>query len=439
MLSMTSLKVTAGGRLEAETGFFRKDAKNRMASEGFCLADKGSRLRLLDSRYRYVLALYSLDFHPKYLHTYDYAPEQIWGTYQGSIKEEDYLDGEYVFKERCYFRVMLRRVDGENLTEEEAQSIGEILEFSSPGTPESPKIFIEEVERVAKEVAEIREPGDLLLFLLTDTHVVINGTWQDTVANLQALHKKVGADGLIHLGDLTDGTVSRDLTRHYVDSMLADMESLQIPVHIVLGNHDANYFHSNPEEMSLHEQSALYQRGAAAYKKDKDKTYYHVDCKDKKLRMIFLSAYQNDARPRYGFDLAQIEWVRKTLSSTPEDWRVLVFSHDAPLAQLDPWSEKIRGGNLLARALNGSSAKILAFIHGHAHADYIYRGKETVFPIISLGCAKCEDMAERKVEGSFTPQRELGKSSQELWDLLLVKPSGKLYFLRFGAGKSRII
>ena len=40
---------------------------------------------------------------------------------------------------------------------------------------------------------------------------------------------------------------------------------------------------------------------------------------------------------------------------------------------------------------------------------------------------------------TFTPPRVLGEVSQELWDVLLVKESGKLHFVRFGAGNDRDI
>ena len=456
------LLFVASATLEPGTGFFRQRVTNRLATEDFYLADKGSSLELKDSRYRFAVATYSLDFDAKYLHTYDYAPEQIWGTYRGDLREAAYSAAPYIFRERCYFRVAVRREDGESITAEEAAVLGSTLLFTSTAEPRPPKVFEAEVERAAARIGKLREPGDLALALLTDTHMTVNGTWQDTAANLLALHRKVQLNGIIHLGDLTDGTVSRRLTSFYVKSMLQDMGRLQVPVHIVPGNHDANYFHGNPEVMPLHEQAALYQGHLCppppggggpskmvvggvplptyGHKPDPDKTYYYLDWHAKKLRGIFLSAYQNEARPRYGFDLTQIAWVRDTLGTVPQGWQVLVFAHDAPLPELDPWSEEIRNGKLLMQALDNGEPRIMAYIHGHAHADFTYqwRGKKH-FPIIAIGCAKCEDMAERKVEGSHTPARVLGEASQELWDILLIKQDASLHFIRFGAGQDRVI
>ena len=440
MPQLIPLLFTACATLQPETGFFQFNVPNRLATEGFYLADDGSSLELMDTRYRFAVATYSLEFPEKYLHTYDYAPEQIWGTYRGNLREDAYCKNKYIFKESCYFRVAARRVDRENITIEEAAGLSSTLIFSSTAEKRQPRVFEQEVESAAHRINTLREPGDLVLAILTDTHMTVNGTWQDTAANLLALQQKARLDGLVHLGDLTDGTVSRQLTCRYVQSMLQDMHKLEVPVHIVLGNHDANYFHGNRDVFSLHEQAALYQTGAEQWKQDRDKTYYYADCPQQKLRCLFLSAYDNEARPRYGFDLTQIAWVRETLKGTPESWRILLFSHDAPLPELDPWSEEIRNGALLLKALDNSKAQILACIHGHAHADLVHRwqGKKS-FPIISIGCAKCEDMSERKVEGSFTPARVLGEASQELWDILIIKDNGKLHFVRFGAGRYRSV
>ncbi len=436
----TKLEAAAGFGLNPENGCLERNQPRLMSTEGFYPADKGTRLHLLDKRYRYAVACYSLEWSDRYIHTYDYAPEQIWGTYDGLSLQGGFREEDYTFTRRCYFRLCLKRADGEAVIEAETKDIVRIIEYT-PNVPEStPNVFPEEVQRVADTVHKLREDGDLVLALLTDTHATVNGTWQDTAANLQALQQKVQFSGAIHLGDMTDGTVSKAMTRFYVGAMLKDLQKLKVPVHIVLGNHDANYFHGNPEVMPLHEQAAIYQGGAARWKQDGDKTYYYVDEPQHNLRCLYLSAYDNEARPRYGFDLTQIAWVREVLKTVPTDWRVLIFAHDAPLPELDPWSEEIRNGTLMMQALDNSRAQILAYIHGHAHADFTYwwQGKKA-FPIIAIGCAKCEDMAERKVDGSFTPPRVLGEVSQELWDVLLVKESGKLHFVRFGAGNDRDI
>lgn len=52
---------------------------------------------------------------------------------------------------------------------------------------------------------------------ITQTHCVVNGTWEDTIANMQVVcdklaYSQITLDGMIHLGDMTDGMVSRQVT-----------------------------------------------------------------------------------------------------------------------------------------------------------------------------------------------------------------------------------
>ena len=81
---------------------------------------------------------------------------------------------------------------------------------------------------------------------------------------------------------------------------------------------------------------------------------------------------------------------------------------------------------------------ILGFIHGHNHAEQL--NTELGFSIISIGCTKCEDFKDRKPEGSYTYDRQMRTATQDLWDVLIVKPKeNKLEFIRFGAGEDRTV
>ena len=415
-------QVKAGTTIYASTGRFGLNQPDRMSSEQFYLADAGSRIRLLDKTYFFNVATYTLEFDARYLHTYDYAPEESWTTYAQDLDGDTYRQEDYVFEDCRYFRICLKRVDGRAFTVAEAQRINDILEYCSNAQPDTQRaVFQPEVIRAAQEVQKLREQDDLVFAVLTDTHRTVNGTWAATAANLQAVQQAVGLDAVLHLGDLTDGIVSRELTMYYVQAMLRDMQQTGVPVHVVLGNHDANYFQGNPDVMPLDEQVRLYQKQSEDSKQEKALPYYFIDYPEKRLRIILLSAYENDAEPRYGFDLPQIDWLQKVLCQTPAGYKLLLFAHDAPLAELDFWSEVIRNGDRLMQVLEAHQQKqgnILGYIHGHTHADAVCC--KHAFPIISIGCAKCEDMMEKKPPESLTEKRRLGTISQELWDILLV-------------------
>lgn len=436
------LHVTAGTTIYASTGRFGRNQPDRMSSESFYLADRGSRITLLDDRYLFNVATYALTFDEKYLHTYDYEPEESWTTYTHDLNGDTYRQCEYIFGGRCYFRICLKRADGKDFTEKEAEDIDRILLYESDAEEDTQReLFRPEVKRVAGAIAANREPDDLVFAVLTDTHRTENGIWATTAANLAELQGLVPLDAVIHMGDMTDGLVSRELTGRYIRGMLDDLRRPGAPVFIMLGNHDSNYFHDNPDVMTVDEQVALYHSGMNCVKEEPSLPYYYVDYSAARLRTVFLNAYDNDAVPRYGFDAPQIEWLGRVLNSTPKNYTILVFAHDAPLAELDFWSDTIRGGDELMRVCEGhqkSVGNILAYIHGHTHADYIYT--ERAFPIASIGCAKCEDMTDKKPPGSVTQPRRLGTVSQELWDVLIVKPQKwRIECIRFGAGENRQI
>jgi len=432
------LKVKAGMTIYASTGRNGKKQPDRMATELFYLAQKGCYLELLDRNYLFNVATYSLDFDDKYLYTYNYEPEESWTTYAGDLSGNTYQQEKYIFKDKRYFRICLKRVDGEAFAVEEEENIENILRYIS-SVEENEKIpslaFADEISDTVKKIQELQTEDALLLAILTDTHYTVNGTWDDTAANILAVHQKMPFHSLVHLGDLTDGMLSKNVLESYTRIIQADLAKLNIPVHMVLGNHDANYFAGNKEILSLAEQANLY------LKKTGKQTYYYIDDEKRGIRCFFLSSYDNDEELRYGFDLGQIAWLKRCLAQTPSAYHILVFSHDAPLARLDYWSNEIRNGELLMEVLEchqKNSENILGFIHGHTHADFVYR--ERSIPIISIGCAKCEGMQEKKPEGAVTPQRRIGEASQDLWDVLIVKPKEKaLHFIRFGAGQDRAI
>jgi len=431
------LQVKAGTTIYASTGRNGRNQPDRMSSELFYLAEKGSNLQLLDKKYLFNVATYTMDFDPKYLNTYAYEPEQSWTTYAGDLSGDTYRQTDYIFTDKKYFRVCLKRIDGDAFSIEEEENINQILRYMSTveKTEEPSFVFSAEIQNTVKKIQNLRTSESIVFAVLTDTHYTINGTWRDTAANLLAVHQKARFDSVIHLGDLTDGLLSKEVLKTYTERIYTDLRKLQIPIRIALGNHDANYFAGNKEVLSLQEQAELYLRRATK------QTYYYTDDEKASVRSVFLSSYDNGEPFRYGFDLGQISWLKRILAATSPDCHILIFSHDAPLARLDYWSEEIRNGELLMSVLEEHQKKyknIFAYVHGHTHADYIYTERRV--PILSIGCAKCEDMQEKKPEGAKTELREMGTVSQDLWDILLIKPKERiLHLVRFGAGKDRML
>ena len=308
------------------------------------------------------------------------------------------------------------------------------------------RLFREELEETVRTVQAQQTDETLNFLVMTDNHYTVNGTWEDTASNLRRVTEELRAegvelDGFIHLGDATDGMVPGEVTRDYVGAMQEDIAALEMPFYYVLGNHDSNYFRGNPDRFSGEQMRELYLPG-------RERNYYEQDLESRRLRMFFLDSFDPGENVRYGFSDQELDWLEGRLEQTPPDWHVLVYSHVPPTPRLHYWSKEIRGSRRLlrilkryqirTRELTGGEGNLLGFIHGHNHADQT--DYEEGFPIISVGCGKCEYFEDKKPSGSVTWERERDSVSQELWDVLVVSVKNEtLDFVRFGAGENRHI
>lgn len=440
------IDVTAGFRTALADGCLIPDSPYHMATEFFYSVSKGDYIECIHKDYLFAVATFSTEREDKYLYTYDYKADSAWLTYRQDLTPDSYSRDTYVFKEDGYCRICLKRVDGMEVTGKDADKINRILAFYAEVKPyQAKECFKAEIEDTVKKVQTIwKEHGsegkstagknDLLsLVILTDSHYTVNGTWEDTADNINKVLSEMDADAIVHLGDFTDGMTTKKVTSFYVEKMMDDLCQNGLPVYVTLGNHDSNYFRGNKQRFTKEELRELF--GVA-------REYYHRDFSAQKLRCLFLASYDADTPVRYGFSDEEIEWVKETLESTPAGYKVLIFSHEAPLDILDYWARIIRNGKKLMQVLEDYNARedaqILAYIHGHTHAEQEYRGSS--FPIISIGSNKCEYFPDKKPEGSHAYERVPDTVTQDLWDVLVVDSEKEcLHFVRFGAGEDRVV
>ncbi len=445
-----NLHATTSIRLSINTGMLEYGHADRMATQNFYKAYAGSRLLLLDSEYEFGLAIYSLERSDTYIYTYAYQENECWAVYNGLVKPNIYYQSSYLFDKECYFRVNLRRKDNKEIDKAEAAHINDILRYEIPDNILEDNhrypigyqnIFSNEMENTIKKVtAEYKQEGINSFLLLTDSHYVVNGTWENTIALLREVNRRAPINGIIHLGDITDGMVSRKVCYDYVNFVKQDLFLLDKPLYITIGNHDSNYFRGNPECFSKEEQYWLYQSDCCngAVRKG-HALYYYCDFKEIFVRAVFLDSFDASNKVRYGFADEEALWLQDILKTVPENYRILVFSHVPPLAEIHYWSKEIRNGEKMVEILEQymqSDAKhcVMGWIHGHNHADQIYR--ERLFPIISLGCTKVEDFKDKKPDNAITYDRRIGEVSQELWNILMIRrDSSQIKFIRFGAGE----
>lgn len=439
---MRYLELIVGLRTALADGTLVKDSPKHMATEEFYRAYPDDRLHLCEENYLFAPAVFSLERNPEYLYHYAYQAEENWAGYTRNLTPDSYGQADYVFEQACWFRVCVRRTDGEDMGNEDlarAASLVRLEECGKERDKEEPKRwFCQEIEDTVNTVNGIAAQlvSGMKLCLLTDTHYTVNGTWDDTACNIKRVAGRVDYDAIIHLGDLTDGMLSKKMTEKYVRRILDDLESCGVPVYVTLGNHDSNYFRNRDNAYAAEEMRRIYRLGG----EEEGRLDYYVDMPEYSVRMIFLASFDDRACIRYGYTDEQTKWLEGVLSAAKAGTRFLIFSHDAPLAKLDYWSFYVRNGEKLLDILEKYNQleryQIVGFFYGHTHADYIF--EECSFPVVSVGCAKLEYFADKKPKGAAAWPREADTVSQDLWDSVLIDFERQIIKLvRFGAGEDR--
>lgn len=389
----------------------------------------GSCIRSLDKTLKYRCFYYSPEIDDKLIYTYCYPPDANWTTYIPEKTEDIMRSGCRSVAEECFIRISVRDKDID------PHSTFNDLFYIEKGESHrsTPGWLTKEAESTCARAEAVRRDGDAVFLLLTDSHYSTGCIWDDTVLSLKTVANKLMPDGIVCLGDLTDGMLSFRHTKGITEDILNDLKQICSPLYICLGNHDLNYFKGNPERMTR-------QTGARLILGD-EQLWYFRDIPDRKLRMIFLDSFDPERNERYGFDEQEIIWLRKVLRKTPKGYKVLVFSHLTPLPENHVWSTDILNSSKAMHALEDFSKKkknsVIGWIYGHNHADQVISYRD--FPLISIGCCKLEAFNEHKPEDAVTYTRKKGTRTQELWDILLVHSDGSMDLIRFGAGKDRHI
>lgn len=443
---MNKITMHIGKGIDADNGMIMDGEDTVMSSVLFCYVDGDTVIRIKDRAYEYAYAFYTTRWQEDYIYSYAYQREQNWSDYDKNLSTIDmgYTQDETRFGQEGYIRLSLRRVDGSPLSKDDLH-MEQILAFE-PGEWTAHILTGHDVQKEIRQcidtVQQYRDENSLVFTLLADSHMTVNGTWKDTAATMKEVGDAVHPDAIIHLGDLEDGTLGKEYCRHYADIVLHDMKGICPKVYMTVGNHDTNYFRGNPDLLTEEEIYDYYLADIEAKGKTGKQLWYYDDYEKQKLRLYFLHSYDFREQLRYGYSAEEIEWLMQSLSTLPEEYQIIVFSHEAPIARLDYWASEVRNGEKLLEVLerwhNAHDRRIMAFIHGHTHADYVY--EERAFPIISIGCSKCEYFTDKKPEGAAAYRRVRHTVTQELWDTLIVDTQeNALRFVRFGAGPDREI
>lgn len=431
MLDVRDVVMLPGFAVDEETGLLVDDFACWTNWEPIKLC-AGSTILGAREGYRYRIVRYSENFDESLVREYSYDAESNWTSLESALPPNEWLEGEYPIPDTCYVRITVQRIGA--IVSQGFLTIGEVVKIKSTVPPEAPlpDYFAAEINRVSARVDELREPGDLVLVAVADIHYSTGCIWPETARNIQEVCKRVHPAAIVQLGDISDGLAPLLVTKSFVSRVLCDLKANDLPVFSCVGNHDMNCFRGNTECLTIDESSQLYL--------GRNDPWYYEDFANEHLRCIFLNSFNPERKDRYGFEKREVRWLARTLRTMPDGWKAMVFSHVPPLPEIHHWSNVIFNGpeamKVLERFNSRRPGTIMAFVHGHNHADAVY-WKQT-FPIISIGCAKYEDFIGYKPEGGYTPARQRGDATQDLWDVLVIKAQvGKIHLVRFGAGKDR--
>lgn len=385
---------------------------------------KGAVVRSLNGE-AFQIHYYSERIRDELIHTYTYDEESVYTYYLPDKSTDPFSSGPVMIREDGFIRIVLEGRTNADFTEKIRISENPPIQFTL--TEEQAVLH----RKITDAVEQRREKSDALFLLLTDTHYGTGSNFEQTAFLLENIANDLSPDMLIHLGDLTDGSLPREWTKKYALRVIRSLKKICDPCFILIGNHDYNYFRNNPDRFTQKECEELYLDGHSENR--------IFDLKDKQIRLIFLNSFDPEAEHRYGFSMSTIVFLIKALAASPKSYRIIVLSHVPPLGEIHYWDRNIRHSNLIISVLEcfrKTRNNGLVYIHGHNHCDQIYLDKS--FPIIGIGPSKVEDFQDKKPEGSVTPFRDQYGGSSVLFDIMLVKEK-ELLFFRYGTGEDRSV
>ena len=228
--------------------------------------------------------------------------------------------------------------------------------------------------------------------------------------------------------------------------------------YMLSGNHDCNqmYYTANGTGfITRGERFAFYgKHNDVIQMQDGSNTFYY-DVPNLGLRVVCLDSlheddyYLVDGYSRWGFTADEVAWVENEALDT--DNAVVFFCHVPCTSEYSYGGmDTIRGASMRGKieAFIAGGGTVVGWFHGHTHWDFIGQYSSTNgFHEVSTGAAKAVYNANDYIVSGQTyiptgatveETRELNTTTQELWDVIVIKPlSREVQMIRFGAGSDR--
>lgn len=303
--------------------------------------------------------------------------------------------------------------------------------------------FESEAEDTISKVRALQTEPNLTFFVMTDVHAYANlredyveGTdelYKKTINNMRYLLKNVPCDYVVNLGDSIEGYTTSAQAQTQGNAVSNEIRKIEVPYLSVIGNHDDNRYHmsSNNERFSVGTRYQVFVNPTRRVVSDSTGLNYYIDFDEFKIRLICLNSVSSYT---YSYESATCTWLSDVALNLPTGYKVLVFTHVAPVGAWNYNNTTPTNSATIVNALSGVDT--MAVICGHNHVDNTY---STPFKGATLCCEKFENVNGDPTlypTGAVKPSRTLGTATEDCWTVVVVRPlSNKINLIRFGAGE----
>ena len=401
--------------------------------------------------------------------THEYTKDGVWVQgFTWSDERSDELDFNN-FK----YRLHIRKGDGTpSINMDAVDSVyfyGDKIALGELTELEVAPYFVDEFNQTKEEFLSVYRPDNLNYLWVSDTHVINDVEMErmrETLIAINVLSEETPIDFIVFGGDVVN---HGDLERKYVIEIAELLSQAKVPVYFLNGNHDEldrnvwAYYTSNVNKLGEPNFPDLCR-------------YYFEDVEHKNKRLIFLDSSdspEGTLNTHWGFTETQINWFIDTLTNTPNDKDVAVFSHIPPKEDMNYMSSHSvaleNTVNHIYQAFNNHSSgtyeeaglsfaydfsdktnKIVINHSGHKHIDFLaHFPDENMFYVVTAAATTTRPTTVMSRLPEFNERiglgvdvwrgydsRPIGTKDEACFDIISVNKE-KLNRIRFGVGTNQ--
>lgn len=311
-----------------------------------------------------------------------------------------------------------------------------------------------EIADTISKVNQLSSNKSLVLFAVTDIHYDCRITepapdatkkvFDDSVINMAAVADDTDVDAVLCMGDMIDGSSDTTKSVDDADNVISDLQSVELPFYIALGNHDNNrngYGSGFPvfDRATMKSMFLDYMSDDVAFANQSYKSDFYKDFSSYGIRMICI--YGNSGtNGAYSFGSETRDFLSSSLANLPSGYKAIVVTHVPPIQKWNYNNTSRPNGDDVKNIVLQYGDKVIAMLYGHCHEDNVWADP---FCGIGICCNKSVATNGRPslwCEDGTMPYRSTDAANADLWDAVVVNTTAKLIdMVRFGAGADRTV